>query len=172
MSRHTLRDHNVLVRKRGYKIPSFSLWSENTTNIKIAIKKSQTRKLFIFISKTLLYQKNSSKKYLGSNNSLPIVKTAPKLQRKNRLKLYPLHSNPCSMFNTSSIRLRILPLKLDYYWNPPQKIKLKSNDRWRRSSSSKIIQFFTFFIVETSLQIQYQSYLDQKTCNQKVLGCI
>jgi len=95
--------------------------------MKIAIKKSQTRKLFIFISKTLLYQKNSSKKYLGSNSSLPMVKTAPNFTKEKSPKLDPLHSNPCPMFNTSSIRLRILPLKLDYYWNPSQKIKSKSN---------------------------------------------
>jgi len=50
--------------------------------MKFETKKSQTIKFFIFISRTLLYQKNSSKKYLGSNSTLPMVKTAPKFTKE------------------------------------------------------------------------------------------
>ena len=34
----------------------------------------------------------------------------------------------------------------------------------------KIIHFFTSYIVETSLQIQYQKYLDKKSSNYKVVS--
>ena len=129
------------------------------------MEKSPTRKLFTFISIIPLYQKIHQKKFLAQIIALQGWKLPKYLQRKKGPNLHPLHSNSCLIFKTPLFGLRLLELKLDSNWNPMQKTKFKSNDGWRRYSSSKIIHLFTSFIVETSLQIQYQSCLDQKNSN-------
>ena len=54
------------------------------------MKNSPTRKLFNFISKTLLYKNNSSKIKFGSNNSLAMVKTAKNFTEEKLSKSTPL----------------------------------------------------------------------------------